>query len=310
MSGSQGHSREDVAAAAQRRLEEVVCEAVAGLGGQGARISLAGGVFANVKLNQRLCELPNVGDVYVFPNMGDGGGLSVGAAWLAHQEATSSRPEPMRTALLGNDLDEDEILRAIAESGLHAKKQSNINETIAELLAKGHVVARASGRMEFGPRALGNRSILYRCDEPEVNQWLNARLARSEFMPFAPASLSESAELLYRGLDKGRNAAPYMTMTFDCTERMTVESPAAVHVDETARPQLVDSSTYPDFHAVLTRYRKLTGKSSVVNTSFNMHEEPIVCSAADAIRAFRASSLPWLALGDYLVAGDAEVLSN
>lgn len=303
-----GHSRESVAAAAQRRLEEVVCEAVLGLGGQKERLALAGGVFANVKLNQRVRELSNIDDVYVFPNMGDGG-LSIGAAWLAHQELTGSRPQAMHTALLGNDLTDEEICQAIAQSGLSAEQLPNINHRIASLLADGHVVARAAGRMEFGPRALGNRSILYRCDEPDVNQWLNARLARSEFMPFAPASLSASADSFYLGLDGGRKSAPYMTMTFDCTPRMIQESPAAVHVDGTARPQLVDPVSYPGFHEILTRYFQLSGKSSVVNTSFNMHEEPIVCSAVDAIRAFQASSLPWLALGDYLVASSADAIS-
>lgn len=305
----QGVSREEAAAAVQRRLEEVVCEAVSSIPQSSTRLALAGGVFANVKLNQRIRELANISEVYVFPNMGDGG-LSVGAAWLAYWEEVGRRPSAFRTALLGNAPSEQEILVAIDKSGLLATKHDNIAEKVGELLAEGNVVVRVNGRMEFGPRSLGNRSILYRCGEPDVNVWLNARLARSEFMPFAPATLVEHADKYYLGLEGGRLAAPFMTMTFDCTQRMIEESPAAVHVDQTARPQLIAKKDYPDFHAILSAYYRLTGKASVINTSFNMHEEPIVCTAEDAIRAFKASALPWLALGNYLVQGTQDPICS
>jgi len=303
-----GHSREEVSAAVQRRLEEVVCEAVTALGGDNERVAVAGGVFANVKLNQRLRELSNIGEVYVFPNMGDGG-LSVGAAWLAYHRKSGNRPDAFTTALLGNELGTEEVLAAIKASGMSYERPKDITGRAAELLAQGHVVVRVNGRMEFGPRALGSRSILYRCDEPDVNDWLNVRLARSEFMPFAPATLAERADEYYVGLDGGRHAAQFMTMTFDCSPRMLDEAPAAVHVDGTARPQLISEAMYPDFYRILSEYHRLTGKASLINTSFNMHEEPIVCTAEDAIRAFQASRLPWLALGDYLVKGTSDALN-
>ncbi|MDG1143216.1 MAG: carbamoyltransferase C-terminal domain-containing protein [Burkholderiales bacterium] len=297
-----GFSREEVASAAQRRLEEVVCEAIRDIGGSKLRIALAGGLFANVKLNQRINELYNVDEVYVFPSMGDGG-LSVGAAWLAYKEKTDNRPEPLSSALLGNNIDEDEIKAAIENSDLKYTKPNEITKTVAELLAAGDVVVRVGGSMEFGPRALGGRSILYKCDEPDVNNWLNDRLKRSEFMPFAPATLAEFAHEHYVGLDGGKHSSPFMTMTFECTKKMIEESPAAVHVDGTARPQIIHHEMYPDFHEILSAYHDLTGQVSLINTSFNMHEEPIVCTASDAIRAFNASLLPWLAIGDYLIQG-------
>lgn len=293
-------SREDVSAAAQKRLEEVVCELVQCLSENPFKIALAGGIFANVKLNQRIAELSNISDVYVFPCMGDGG-LAVGAAWLAHVEISNQSPLVPKSMLLGMTIETDEAQKALDASGLSYSKPNNMAETIATLLANNHVVARCSGAMEYGPRSLGNRSILYKADDPSANNWLNQRLNRSEFMPFAPASLIEDAEKLYCQIGPGLIPANYMAMTFDCTERMKTEAPAAVHVDGTARPQFVSKELYPEFHDILTRYKEMTGFSSVINTSFNMHEEPIVGSADDAIRAFVASGLNYLVLGEFLV---------
>src|SRR5262249_41550894 len=160
---------------------------------------LAGGVFANVKLNQRLREVPGVESVYVFPNMGDGG-LSVGAAWLAHVGETGRVPEPLGSLMLGPIPGEHEVEAALAGRGFQVTRSSEIEETIASLLADGHVVAHVDGRMEFGPRALGNRSVLCPATDPRINEWLNRRFHRSEFMPFAPATLAEHAEALFEGL--------------------------------------------------------------------------------------------------------------
>lgn len=301
-------SREDVAAAAQHSLEEVVLACVADLGGSDLRIGLAGGLFANVKLNQRIREMPNVADVFVFPNMGDGG-LSIGAAWLVYAQETGRSPKSLRSMYCGPESGDRDIERALAGSGLRYARVPHIEERVADLLAQGHVVARFHGRMEFGPRALGHRSILFQAGDPTVNNWLNQRLNRSEFMPFAPATLAEHAADYYIGLDKGRAAARYMTMTFDCTARMRAEAPAAVHVDGTARPQVVSAEDHPDFHRILSAYHRLTGKTTVINTSFNMHEEPIVCTVEDAVRAFRDGRLPYLAAGEFLVEAEEGLLT-
>ena len=129
-------------------------------------------------------------------------------------------------------------------------------------------------------------------------------------MPFAPATLAEDADACYVGLAGSHDAARYMTMTFDCTPKMRAESPAAVHVDGTARPQVVSREDNPDFHAIVTAYRRRTGLGTVVNTSFNMHEEPIVCSPRDAVRAFVDGRLDYLALGRFLAVSPQRAASE
>lgn len=293
------YSREDVAAAAQRVLEETVCEYVAKLGSAARRLAVAGGIFANVKLNQSIASFPNVEQLYVFPNMGDGG-LSVGAAQLAYHERTGTMPTPPTSMYLGHYVTDMEAEGVLTELGLPFRESENIAHDIAELLSRGEVVARVKGRMEFGPRALGNRSILYQATDPSANDWLNKKLGRSEFMPFAPATLIEDAPYMYPEYPDGSDGA-YMTRTYDCSRVMKHDSPAAVHVDGTARPQIVDRETAPDLYAILSEYKLKTGLSSIINTSFNMHEEPIVCTAEDAVRTFLASRLKYLAIGNLIV---------
>jgi len=167
------------------------------------------------------------------------------------------------------------------------------------------VVARYAGAMEYGPRALGNPSILYPATDPDVNDWLNTRLGRSEFMPFAPATLIEEAHRCYLNHEGAEHTAEFMTITFNCTDFMKKASPAAVHVDGTARPQLLHPDRNPGFHDILKAYFYRTGIPTIINTSFNMHEEPIVKTPADALRAFRLGQLPYLVLDDYLVTRDS-----
>jgi carbamoyltransferase len=261
---------------------------------------LSGGVVANVKLNQRIFELDGVDNIFIHPNMGDGG-CGTGAALLEFQ-GDGNLSKPLPDVYLGPEYSDEDILASLQRSQLAYDKYTPIEPKIAQLIAAGKVVARFNGRMEYGPRALGNRSILYHAREPEVNQWLNQRLGRTEFMPFAPATLYEHRHQCYLNVDGGDYAAQFMTITFDCTEFMKRESPAAVHVDGTARPQLVTAASNPSFHRILAEYHRLTGLPSVINTSFNMHEEPIVCRPDDAVRAFLQGNLDYLAIGSFLVA--------
>jgi carbamoyltransferase len=292
----------DVAAAYQHVLERVATRYVRHYLEQSGlrRVVLSGGVVANVKLNQRIRDLPGVESIFIHPNMGDGG-CGTGAALL---EFVGRRElgQPLGDVFLGPAYSEAEITEALRRAQLPFDHHPSIEPTIARLIAAGKVVARFNGRMEYGPRALGNRSILYHAREPQVNQWLNQRLGRTEFMPFAPATLAEHRHLCYQNTEGAEYAAQFMTLTFDCTDFMKRESPAAVHVDGTARPQLVTPTSNPSFYAVLTEYHRLTGLPSVINTSFNMHEEPIVCSPDDAIRAFLQGNLDYLAIGRFLVA--------
>ncbi|MGH2602714.1 MAG: carbamoyltransferase C-terminal domain-containing protein, partial [Dehalococcoidia bacterium] len=138
--------------------------------------------------------------------------------------------------------------------------------------------------------------------------WLNRRLHRTEFMPFAPVTLAGGAGRCYRHLEGAEHTARFMTITFDCTEWMRREMPAVVHVDGTARPQILDRETNPAYYRILEHYERLTGLNSIVNTSFNMHEEPIVCSPEDAVRGFMEAKLDYLAMGPFLAAGEARSL--
>ncbi|HIG11573.1 MAG: carbamoyltransferase C-terminal domain-containing protein [bacterium] len=290
----------DVAAAWQWVLEEVAT----GLIGHWAQILgcskvvLSGGVTANVKMNQRIHELDCVDEIYIYPNMGDGGcasGIAMQASWPGGVK------EPLPSAYLGPEFSDDEIKAALDKAGLAAERPANLAAEVASRIHGGEVVARFAGRMEYGPRALGNRSILYHGREPEVNQWLNQRLGRTEFMPFAPVTLWEKRHDCYRGLQGAEHTAQFMTITFDCTETMIASCPAAVHVDGTARPQLIRREMNPGYYDILSEYEKLSGLPSLINTSFNMHEEPIVCTPDDAIRAFLDGRLDGLAIGGFYV---------
>ncbi len=292
------YSKEQVSSALQRNLEEEVCKFVAWWVAETGRthLALAGGTFANVKLNQRLHQLPGVGDMFIYPNMGDGG-LAAGAA-LAVSDVG---PESLRDVYLGADHTETECEEAIRARGLPFTRPKDLPGTVAELLQAGKVVARHGGKMEWGPRALGNRTLMFRPDDPAVNDWLNKRLRRTEFMPFAPATLWEYRHQCYLEMRGAEDAARFMTVCFDCTPEMKASSPGVVHKDGTARPQLVQKEISPEYYAIIDAYRKRTGNPSVINTSFNMHEEPIVRTPADAVRGYLDGHLDYLLLGPFLV---------
>lgn len=297
---SQEFAMRDIAAAYQRVLELVAARVTEWwLRKTGMRnVVVSGGVHANVKLNQRLREIPGVEQIFVYPNMGDGG-CGTGAAMLVFDRRLFQKP--IENVYLGPDYSEWQIRDALERHGLRFERPDDIESRVAELLTRDAIVGRFDGRMEYGPRALGNRSILYPAKEPQVNQWLNHQLGRTEFMPFAPAALASHAHRLFDNLQGCEKSAEFMTLTFDCTADMRRTCPAAVHVDGTARPQLVTERSNPGFHRILSRYHELTGIPALINTSFNMHEEPIVCSPQDAIRAFLAGRLDYLAIGPFLV---------
>jgi len=296
----------DLAASVQLLLEEIGIEFIRyWLQKTGIRsIAVAGGVFSNVKFNQRVHELDEVDQFFVHPAMDDSG-LAVGGAFAALADEPGADParllQHLKNVYFGTSYTDDEIRKAIDEFGFEATYEPEITDVIARLLAEGRVVARFTDRMEYGPRALGHRSILYQTTDPSINDWLNAHLLRTEFMPFAPATLQEYADECFEGLDGARDSARYMTITFNCTERMRLQSPGVVHVDGTARPQILDPDTAPDFYKIAVAYHKLTGIPSLINTSFNMHGEPIVCTPEDALRSFNQGKLDYLAIGNWLV---------
>jgi len=296
------YKKEDIAAAAQRRFEEVmldyVLEAVKNTGM--SSLALAGGVFGNVRLNQKISELKEVKEVFIHPGMSDQGiSLGVGLKYLA--ENLGLKPFKLKNLYWGPGYDKSKIEEALKKEDMKYELIDNIESVVAKLLSEGKTIARFNGRLEYGPRALGNRSILYQTTDPTVNDWLNKKLKRAEFMPFAPVTLEEYAGQCYQNIEKVKYNTKFMTISIYCTEWMKKTSPAVVHVDGTARPQLIEESDNPSYYRILKEYHRLTGIPSLVNTSFNMHEEPIVSSPDDAIRAFRAAKLDYLAIGDYLV---------
>jgi carbamoyltransferase len=171
----------------------------------------------------------------------------------------------------------------------------------AQAIHEGLVVGWFQGRMEFGPRALGNRSVVARPTDAGINTSLNERLERTEFMPFAPSVLAERADEVFIGVGKAAHAAEFMTVTFDVRDGWKSRIPAVVHVDGTARPQLVRADRNPLYHALIERYGELSGIPLVLNTSFNVHEEPIACTPAEGIRALSEDRIDALAIGSFWV---------
>jgi carbamoyltransferase len=302
------NSREDVAAALQKMTEELVCayvrDAVRLVGYPD--VCLAGGVFANVRANQFVAEMEEVRSVYVHPGMGDTG-LATGAAlYVAAQEAARAgrSAEAVRflsNVYLGPSFTAAEIEQAVEQSGFKARRLEHPERFIAEQVAAKRVVGRLAGRMEYGPRALGNRSILADPTDRSINDWLNNRLKRTEFMPFAPSILEDAAGDWYEGWSRGDVAARFMTITYDLKPGMAEKAAAVAHVDRTARPQVVRREDNPSYHRILTEYSRLTGLPLCINTSFNMHEEPIVCTPDDALRAFQEGSVDVLALEEFII---------
>jgi carbamoyltransferase len=296
-------SREEIAATLQQMTEEHVLEILKRARQQGwdsPHICLSGGLFANVKLNQRIREF-GFRSVFVSPPMTDDG-TAVGAALMLASSRKEFSPRAAPGVFWGPEFGSDEIENALKEHHLIHFREKDAASFVAEKLGEGRVVGIFQGRMEFGPRALGNRSILSQATKPEVNTTLNARLRRTEFMPFAPITRAEDVSDCYVGLDGVEHTAEFMTITCSCTEKMSREAPAVVHVDGTARPQIVRRLIQPFIHEILTEYRKRTGISALINTSFNVHEEPIVCSPSDAIRGFLEAGVDFLYLeGGYIV---------
>jgi carbamoyltransferase len=300
-------SREEVAAAAQQILEEMVTAFVSHhVEATGIRtVAVAGGVFANVKLNQRIAELPMVDHLWVTPHMGDGGLAAGGALGSA-----GTRPQTLSSAYLGPSFGRRDLSKAL-ERGKHPREDAACTTTldgfpgdverVAAVLASGGSVGRFEGSMEWGPRALGHRTVLASAADPAVNTWLNERLDRSEFMPFAPIVRKQDATRWFKGIESAELSARFMTVCFDCTEEFKRLAPAAVHVDGTARPQLLSPSDDPALHSLLDRMEQLTGAPVLINTSFNLHEEPIVCTPSDAVRAFDEAKLDALWMGPYVV---------
>jgi carbamoyltransferase len=284
-----GHARETIAASIQKVAEDFTLRSVRfWLERAGARrLALAGGLFANVRLNRLLAETLPLDEVFVFPAMADDG-LPVGAALsLLHKRDGTAAWLKQRRRLdhvyLGRSFD-DHIDGALAAAGMTQRAGEPVQQAV-DLIRDHKAGAIYTGRMEFGPRALGNRSIIASPHDHAINDILNKRLARSEFMPFAPYVLEEDAARVFEITDVNRYTAHFMTITCAVRPEWRDRIPAVVHVDGTARPQIVNERQNPLFAAILRAFRARTGLPVLINTSFNVHEEPIVNRPKECLQA-------------------------
>ncbi len=287
---SETHTKEVLAASIQRLLETLIVKSVTGfLARTGAdSLALAGGVFANVALNRKLAEIEGVRNIFIFPGMGDEG-LAVGNVLqylLARDgmEAWNEARHPLENVYWGPSYSPQALEDLALDAGMH-KIEGNPAEVAANLIRDGLAGAIYQGAMEFGPRALGARSILASPSDKEINNRMNERLGRTEFMPFAPVVLEEFAREVFDIDDVNAYASRFMTITCNVKDEWRERIAAVVHVDGSARPQIIDRATNPLYFDIISAFHDLTDVPVLINTSFNVHEEPIVCTPAEALRA-------------------------
>lgn len=268
-----------------------------------SRLLCAGGVFMNVKANKRLMEAPEIESLKIFPSCGDET-LSMGAAYLAYiakgGSEAAERIEPISGFYLGGDVDENSCRQVVESSAHEVRYHDDVEAEVASILAAGKPVARCKGRMEFGARALGNRSILADPIHHDVVRVINRMVKNRDFwMPFAPVVRRERMHEYFQ--NPKDLTSPYMMLTFDTRENFR-ELIAAVHnADLTARPQVVEVDQNPDYYRLLQIFEQRTGRGALLNTSFNLHGFPIVTTAQDAMNVFEQSGLEYLNVGQYVV---------
>lgn len=304
-----GYRFDWIAGAVQKLTEEAMSSWVTSVSRKYGinKLAAAGGVFMNVKANMILSQLPCIEELFVLPSCGDEA-LAMGAAFSTYASMKKESGEPVDIQPLGPlylgpkyDVDEATIRSAVRSHNVTVERHSDIEGVTADLLADGNVVARFSGRMEWGARALGNRSILARADRSDIVEVLNRGIKQRDFwMPFAPTILSER-ETDYI-VNPKRIPAPYMIMAFASTELGQRALQAAMHpADKTLRPQILSRDWNPQYYEVIKQFEKRTDLGGLLNTSFNLHGEPIVCSPADAVDTFLRSGLRCLTIEDFLL---------
>ena len=273
-------------------------------------ISLADGVFSNVKLNQKISEMEIVNDVKIFPNMGDGG-IALGGIWSYLDRNNSLGKAPLYSSMYlspeTSEMDDIDMLEVKKDNSLTLKELSleQLAKSAANDIAEGKIVALHTGKMEFGPRALGNRSILLDPRDIEIVSTVNQKLRRTDFMPFAPAILSKYF-CDYFEVSPTQSFQPFYYMTMTCNVKQQVKNriPAVVHKDFTARPQIVDPKSNLILNNILEEFYKKTGIPIVVNTSLNVHEEPINFRLSESVKLVKTN------VCDVLYSKDSRIALN
>jgi carbamoyltransferase len=307
---TKGYSKEDIAYACQKTAEDITLDEINRVKeeffpNKKISVALAGGVFANVRINQFIYELPYIDNIFVQPAMGDSG-LALGNAILLDIEERSgeylSRQYAFENTYLGPDYSNDlkKFVSSFSSRRFQMQKMNNPSQTVARLLKENKIIGFWSGKMEWGPRALGSRSIILNTFDKSVNDTLNERLNRTEFMPFAPVVIDEIADTYFPNYKSEVPAADYMTVTYNTDPEYHEILQATVHVDGSARPQVIRRNENALYYDIIKDFYKITGCGALVNTSFNAHEEPIVSSPEVAFRALETGRVDCLVMDDYL----------
>ena len=266
-------------------------------------IALAGGVFSNIKLNMKIAQLPETDHVFVFPHMGDGG-LAIGAAMRVNHERFGIDRYPLKDLSLGPRFSDAHIAASLKRWRFSYAGLIDASARAAELVLDGEIILWFQGRMEIGPRALGNRSILARPDRKEIKDRLNLVLKkRVWYQPFCPSILIGDADaLLYLdGQDIRDNR--FMTMAFRVREGYQKLMEGVTNIDGTCRPHFVGDEN-PLYRDLLLNVKKELGRGVILNTSFNIHGEPVACTPDDALDMFSRTRVKYLFLGNFLVKKD------
>jgi carbamoyltransferase len=296
----QDYGPENIAAEAQDLLEESLVSFIRyWVKKENARnLATAGGVFLNVKLNQKIIEDNIVENYSIFPNAGDAG-LSLGAAlYVSKKFSQENTTQKIDHIYWGPCYGNDEIESVLKERNLQYRRSDNISRDAARALADQKIIGWFQGRMESGPRALGGRSILFDPGKPENKDIINMRVKfREPFRPFCPSIMEEYAHEYLATSYKDR----YMITACNVKDEKRNVIPAVTHVDGTCRPQLISRQTNRRFWELLDSFRQYTGVPVILNTSFNVKGEPIVCSPRDAIKCFFDTGLDVLCIGDFIV---------
>lgn len=296
----------NVAAALQDATDRAVLSLLRRLENEtgGGALCLSGGVALNCVTNSRISRESGFKEIFI-PSAPHDAGTAIGSALVLHCATSgAARPTGGATPYLGPEYDEQEVLEAVRAAGLKHRKCADAPLEAAEMIADGNIVGWFQGRMEFGPRALGNRSLLADPRRPDTRAILNQRVKhREDFRPFAPSVLAEQAEAWF---DLGPPSPSQEFMLFACPTKpgRAARIPAVVHEDGTARVQIVRQAANPRYHALISRFFERTGVPLVLNTSFN-DSEPIVCTPAHAIATFRGAGLDALFMGDICLTAES-----
>ena len=290
----------DLAHSLQVALEEVAVQIADWLYEEAGseNLALAGGVALNVVMNSRIRDRGRFKNLWVQPAAGDAGTAMGAALWIDAQErGTDERRYVMDHAFLGPAYSDDEIEQFLRWSMLPFRRGGNLAETVAELLAEDKIIGWFQGRHEFGPRALGGRSILASPIHPEMQDRLNDIKDREDFRPVAPVVLEEEVANWF----EGASYSPFMLFVYDVKPDKAERIPAVRHVDGTARIQTINREQNAPYYDLLKAFQARTGVPVLVNTSFNTRGEPIVLSPRDAVECFWTSPLDALVIGPFLI---------